>query len=163
VELLVSDSSVLIDLERGELLFVALASPLTFVVPDQLYEAELHAQGGASWVAGGLRVVDLSGDEVEQGQSYLKRDGALSVSDAFALALAAGRRWTLLTGDARLRALAEADRVPVHGTLWLIEELRAHVDALTLATGLERMAAHPRARLPRLEVRQLLERLRIVS
>ena len=43
----VSDSSVLIDLERGSLFAAAFALRLKFCVPDLLYRLELQPHGGA--------------------------------------------------------------------------------------------------------------------
>ena len=45
--ILVSDTSILIDLERGGLLEAAFACGLTMVVPDLLYERELEPENGA--------------------------------------------------------------------------------------------------------------------
>lgn len=44
--ILVSDTSVLIDLEREGLLEAAFSCGLTMVVPDLLYERELEAENG---------------------------------------------------------------------------------------------------------------------
>ncbi|MDG0857490.1 hypothetical protein [Roseateles puraquae] len=44
--ILVSDTSVLIDLERGGLLEPAFSCGLTMVVPDLLYDRELVAENG---------------------------------------------------------------------------------------------------------------------
>ena len=44
--ILVSDTSVLIDLERGELISCAFKLSATFAVPDVLYERELRDYGG---------------------------------------------------------------------------------------------------------------------
>ncbi|MEI2713936.1 MAG: hypothetical protein V9G04_11790 [Nocardioides sp.] len=45
--ILVSDTSILIDLERGGLLEAAFSCGLTMVVPDLLYERELEPENGA--------------------------------------------------------------------------------------------------------------------
>lgn len=44
----VSDSSVLIDLERGSLIAAAFALKLEFCVPDLLFRLELEPYGGIS-------------------------------------------------------------------------------------------------------------------
>ena len=46
VKVLVSDTSVLIDLDRGSLVEPAFRLPFGFTVPDLLYERELKAHGG---------------------------------------------------------------------------------------------------------------------
>ena len=118
--ILVSDSSVLIDLERAQLLSIALASPLELVVPDELFYAELASYGGEAWLQSGLIMVPLEGDEVQRAQTYLSRAPALSIIDAYALALTASRTWVRLTGDSRLRREAARDQVDVHAILWLL-------------------------------------------
>ncbi len=51
---LVSDVSVLIDLEHGSLLEAAFRLPFKFVVPDVLYELELKAYNGPALLELGL-------------------------------------------------------------------------------------------------------------
>ena len=118
----VSDTSVLIDLERGGLLEAAFRLPFAFAVPDLLYEKELKAHG-SRLIELGLRIGELDGEGVTQALEYQRRTPALSLPDCFALALAARGNWTLLTGDSRLRRLAEAIRVDCHGLLWLLDEM----------------------------------------
>jgi predicted nucleic acid-binding protein len=161
VGILVSDTSVLIDLERGDLLETALRSRLELVVPDVLYRQEIEPYSGDRWTAWGLGIIELSPIEAEHGQDYLSRDPALSVPDAFALALARDRAWTLVTGDRRLRQMAQAEVVPVHGLLWLLEQLANDgTDCTLLCTGLTRVLDHPLCRLPRQEAGRLLAKLR---
>jgi hypothetical protein len=58
---LVSDTSVLIDLERGELIECAFELSATFVVPDVLYERELREYGGDGLLKLGVKVESLDG------------------------------------------------------------------------------------------------------
>jgi hypothetical protein len=62
--ILVSDTSVLIDLERGGLLEPSFSCGLTMVVPDLLYARELEADNGPLLRHLGLGVVALVPDEV---------------------------------------------------------------------------------------------------
>ena len=103
MRVLVSDTSVLVDLERGSLLDAAFRMPFEFAVPDLLYERELKDHGGDGLCRRGLRVSELDGDGVARALRYRRDWPALSLSDCFALALAAENRWILLTGDAALR------------------------------------------------------------
>ena len=124
----VSDSSVLIDLERGSFSVAAFALRLEFCVPDLLYRRELEPYGGDRLRAMGLRILDLDDIGVTQAVRYRQAVAALSLSDAFALALAHRTGSTLLTGDARLRRLAIDQKVVCHGVLWLLDRmLRAKV------------------------------------
>jgi hypothetical protein len=60
MNILVSDTSVLIDLERGELLETVFSAGLTLVVPDLLYERELENDIGPYLRHLGLGVVTLN-------------------------------------------------------------------------------------------------------
>jgi hypothetical protein len=121
MKILVSDTSVLIDLERGGLLDSCFQLPFELAVPDLLYARELKDFGGPALVARGLRVEELSGDEVTAAQTVRAAHRKLSLPDAFAYALASVRAWTLLTGDGELRTLAAAQGVPFFGVLWVLD------------------------------------------
>ena len=159
---LVSDTSVIIDLERGELLESVFQLAVDFAVPDLLFHRELAGPLGDRLLALGLRVEELSPGEV-QGATVLRRaDATLSLPDTFAFALAQGRQWTLLTGDAGLRRTAEAHALDVHGTLWVLDQLEAQgaCSLQVLAAGLAKASGHPRCRLPKAEVTARLNRYR---
>ena len=158
--MVVSDTSVLVDLDRGSLLEAAFRLPFKFAVPDLLYKRELEAHSGARLRQLGLRVLSLDGDEVMQALSRRRRHTALSLPDCFALTLAVRHKWTLLTGDAKLRRLAEAEDVECHGVLWLLDEMHKAAAASTrkLHSGLAALSKHPRCRLPKAEVQQRLKR-----
>jgi hypothetical protein len=160
MRILVSDTSVLIDLERGNLLDSCFKLPLVVAVPDLLYSRELADYGGAALVARGLRVEGLTGDEVAFAQKTRGDHPKLFLPDAFAYTLASERGWTLLTGDGELRALAQAEKVPLFGVLWLLDQLfdGQVIEASALVAGLEVIAAHPRCRLPRAEIQARLDR-----
>ena len=161
MRVLVSDTSILIDLERADLLRATFSLDAEFVVPDLLYERELRDSGGADLLALGLRVESLDESEVECAQAYRRVHPRLALPDTFALTLAKSRRWLLLTGDGPLRALAAAEEVECHGVLWLIDLMHAErvVEAMILRAGLEQLARHPRCRLPRAEIDVRLVRL----
>src|SRR5229473_8031116 len=121
MRILVSDTSVLIDLERGGFLDSCFKLPFEFAVPDLLYARELAEFGGPALVARGLLVQELTRDEVTTAQTVRGDHPKLSLPDAFAYALASARGWTLLTGDGELRALAQAQQVPFFGVLWILD------------------------------------------
>jgi hypothetical protein len=152
--ILVSDTSVLIDLERGGLLEAAFACGHQLVVPDLLYVLELEPENGPLLKAMGLQVVELTSEEVEFAQAAQAATPALSPADCFALSCARRPQHMLVTGDMALRRKAEGDAVPCRGLLWLLDEMEASgaISAMSLAEGLGRIAAHPRCRLPKAEV-----------
>jgi hypothetical protein len=162
MRVLVSDTSVLIDLERAGLLRVAFSLDAEFIVPDLLFERELRDNGGAELLALGLRVESLDEGEVGRAQEYRRIHARLALPDTFALMLAKSRRWLLLTGDGALRSLAVAEQVECHGVLWLFDLMHTEgaAEPAILQAGIERLALHPRCRLPRAEIDLRLARLR---
>lgn len=160
--ILVSDTSVLIDLERGQFVDCCFKLPHEFAVPDLLYRRELADFGGPELIRRGLRVEELTREELTAVQDIRGKRPQLSLPDAYAYALAASRRWTLLTGDAQLRAAAHDARLSFYGVLWVCDQIfEAGVVASELvAVGLEAIAAHPRCRLPRGEIAIRVERYR---
>ena len=159
MRVLVSDTSVLIDLERGSLLEASFRLPFRFSVPDLLYERELKDWGGEELIRLGLSVEELDGDGVQRARAYQRQTPALSLPDCFALVLAQIRSWILLSGDSALRRLAVAEAVECHGLLWLLDEMRdaAVVSIRKLYDGLATIAEHPRCRLPKPEIRRRLD------
>ena len=162
VRVCVSDTSVLIDLNRGSLVGAVFGLPVEFVVPDLLYERELRENGGEDLRELGLRVEELDGPGVVRALGYRVREPSLSLVDSFALALAVENCWTLLTGDRVLRSLASSESVDCHGLLWVLDQMveAAVVDRRILYSGLKAIGDHPRCRLPRAEVNKRLERWR---
>lgn len=158
MRVLVSDTSVLVDLERGSLLEASFRLPFQLAVPDLLYERELKGYGGDDLIRLGLVVEELDGDGIMRALAYRRQVPALSVPDSFALALAQTREWVLLTGDGALRQLANDEAVECHGMLWLLDEIDSAAAATVqeLHDGLTAISQHPRCRLPRVEIRRRL-------
>jgi predicted nucleic acid-binding protein len=158
--ILVSDTSVLIDLDRGGLLESAFSLPYGFAVPDVLYDREMLEGWGEQLREWGLRVEELSEAGVRNALRYRKARASLSVPDSFALALAKERDWLLLTGDNVLRDLAARENVECHGVLWVFDlpERAGAPGPKILHEGLSRLALHPRCRLPTREIAIRLER-----
>lgn len=66
--------------------------------------------------------------------------------------------WPLLTGDKRMRALADEEHLEVYGVLWVIDRFAEHriVRKPTLAKALRGMLDDPRTRLPNAEINKRL-------
>ena len=158
MHVLVSDTSVLVDLEHGSLLEASFRLPFRFVVPDLLYERELKNYGGKGLRRLGLIVEELDGDSVGRAIAYRQQTPGLSLPDCFALVLAQTRSWVLLSGDGALRQLASAEAVECHGVLWLLDAMdhAAVVSIRELYDGLTAITKHPRCRLPKHEIRRRL-------
>ena len=155
MDVMVADTSVLIDPERGQFLEHTFALPFRFKVPDLLYRNELASRMdspgfGEHLIRLGLEVVELEGDEVERAVLIGRENRSLSLPDSFALALATSRRWTLLTGDGVLRYLAKCLRVTCHGVLWVLDRIHENriASPADLVAGLMAIRDHPRCRLP---------------
>jgi hypothetical protein len=154
---LVSDTSVLVDLQRGGVLEIALGLPYEFAVPDLLFERELREWDGLALQDITILTLDAGGVELAVG--YRRVDAKLSLPDTFALALAKRGGYTLLAGDASLRAMAQSESVECHGVLWVLDEIaRLELAPLeTVCAALVSISDHPRCRLPRGEIRKRLE------
>lgn len=159
--LVISDANILIDMETGGLLAPMFRLAYRFAVPDVLYEEELREHHP--------RVIRLGLGKMElraEGVAYVGRLSAeatrrgIGRNDLFALALSRQEDCMLLTGDARLRTLAEEEGRYVHGTIWLVTELvRAGRIRLPRARrAFEEMRAASR-RLPWAEVEAQLREL----
>ena len=157
--LLVSDTSVLVDLERGGILREFFDLPFDIGVPDVLFEDELEDWEGPDLVALGLKVLTLTSDGVSLAQTYQVAAPELSIPDSFALALAKMDDHILLAGDASLRNLAEDEHVVVHGVLWVFDQLEeSGVAKEKLHAALSAIASHPRCRLPNAEIQKRLNK-----
>jgi len=112
IEVIVNDTSCLIDLHKGGLLTTALLLPFRFIVALPLITAELHSFDDNDWSnlhKRGLHVVDLDAKRVERAFTLKSLFPGLSAYDCFSLALAEStKNAVLLTGDQQLRARAVA-------------------------------------------------------
>jgi hypothetical protein len=160
--LLVSDTSVLIDLDRGGLLETLFQLAFGIAVPDVLYASELESWRGRELVELGLQVLELDENGVSLAQAYTTADRRISLPDGFALALARIGGHVLLTGDQHLRALAGREGVGCHGLLWVLDEFESSglVSSGDLLAGLALISSHRRSRLPVEEVRERENRYR---
>lgn len=158
--ILVSDTSVLVDLSIGQLLEPTFASGLTLAVPDILYAAELASRNGAYLQKLGLGVLTLSDAEVAQIQEIKAQRGGLSLPDCSALVCAMRPDFALLTSDGPLRAEAQRRKIAMYGIFWLLDQLEqtGQVSNKILWGGLSQLASDPRCRLPQNEIKARLDR-----
>lgn len=164
MRVIVSDSSCVIDLRKGGLLERFLELPFEFVIPDVLLENELLSLSSAdrSLLRRQMEVASVDGSGVDRAEEFLAAAPALSVFDAFALVVAEDRADSiLLTGDRRLRMLAEVQRVEVHGVLWVVEQLSLHGKAppTALLEALRIWEEEAAVRLPGKELARVVQRV----
>ncbi|MBE0616706.1 MAG: type II toxin-antitoxin system VapC family toxin [Proteobacteria bacterium] len=135
----VPDANVWIDLADGGLLAEAFQVGVEWLTLD-LTAGEL-VSCGADLMALGLRTATLPGPQVAEMFTLRGRYPKPSLTDIGALVLAKYVGGILVTGDGDLRKAAEAEGVPLHGTLWILDEL-VRLDAVApgrAADALDRM------------------------
>lgn len=164
--IVVNDASALIDLKKGQLLHLLGALPYRWVIPLPIREEEMLSFSGQDWAtleAAGLETFDLPPALVGEAFAVRRAFPSLSPNDCFCLVSAEDfEDAVLLTGDGRLRTIAEQRQVNVHGVLWIIDqlletktcELSALVRALTIWRD------DPAVRLPG---REILSRLKQIE
>lgn len=156
--LCIVDASVLIDLEKGELVEEFLRLRCRWATP----EAVIYEVGdplGSALTSGGLAIIDMTPDEVQEVLSLREKYNRVSVSDLFCLVLARNRKAILITGDQPLRKAAEAEGARVRGTLWMLDEMVSSriIPGIKAAEALKRMIAGG-GRFPPEECRKRLKR-----
>lgn len=97
--------------------------PYTVLAPDVIV-AELLEPAGKTLLDLGLQSMDFSGADVMRVIELSRNHPEVSINDLFALLLAEIQGTMLLTGDKRLRCIAERHHNrQVHGTLWVLDQL----------------------------------------
>lgn len=166
MRVVISDSSVLIDLAKTRLIESTLALPYEFVIPDVIFADELidlRHYKKEQLLELGFKIGSLKGEEVETAFEYGVRYKPLTANDCFALVLSETiSEAILLTGDGDLRKAAQRHKVETHGIIWLCEQMRAcqTVDEKILLVALESLRDDPRCRIPRRELNWLVEQLK---
>lgn len=97
MKVLVSDTSVLIDLDAGRLSRRRFAYPTNSRCPTCCTSASSRTTAGPDLIRLGLQIAELRGDQVALAVSYRRTRKSLSLPDSFALALALARTnsWAL--------------------------------------------------------------------
>jgi predicted nucleic acid-binding protein len=125
MQLLISDANILIDIDDGGLLSSLFRLPYEFVTPDVLFDEELK-ENHPNLLALGLRIKAIESNFIAYAFSLKSSHGIVSVHDCLALSLAKQEACPLLTGDRRLKKLAEKEAVIVKGTIWIVEQMVTH-------------------------------------
>jgi predicted nucleic acid-binding protein len=165
MRIIINDSSALIDLAKTRLLENLLQLPYRFVIPDVLYADELitlHHYRRKQLLDIGFVLGELDGPQVGKASAYSQQYPQLSLNDCFALVMAETTAdAVLLTGDQRLRRVAERHRVETHGILWLLDQLLegGAVDPAILRDALRSLIRDPAVHLPAKEVQRRMHAL----
>lgn len=164
MKVLVSDSSILIEFSKRELLDKMFQLEFQFAVPDLLSYEELIDLGAYSrqdLLAFGLRVESVDAEGVEAAIAYQSERPALSVVDAFALALADREGWHLLTEDRTMRNVAQSKGIAHRDALWVVDSMIdvGILPASQAVAALEAMRNDPRCPVPNPELTARIRRL----
>ena len=122
---LVTDTNIWIDLENGKILAEVFRLPYQFFTTDFAVEEFIHP-GWAKLQDLGLQTHDLEPEYILELVRLRQIHHHLSAIDLAALLLAKALDASLVTGDRRLNELAKAQGVPVHGVLWILDEMVIH-------------------------------------
>lgn len=150
----VLDTSVAIDLHRGDLFDALFKLPARYMVPDIMYADELQAWFGEALLSRGLIVQELQETEIAEAREFLRRYPSLSVPDAYAMALSAKGRHTVLAGARDMREIGAEIGIEVRGVLHvfdMIEDAQL-LSPASLHTCLTMVCRSRRVRLPQDEV-----------
>jgi predicted nucleic acid-binding protein len=120
---LVVDTNVLIDLHWGDVLNEFFALPYEFFSPDVIISEELKSPDGEELLNLGLQSYEMDAEGVQEVYNLAEKHRNIAVNDLFAFVAAKKEGFLLLTGDERLRKLAEGNGVTVHGTLWVLDQM----------------------------------------
>ncbi len=153
------------DLAKVRLVEPVVRLPFEFVIPDVVLARDVLDFGPYS--AAGLLQLGFVAGALDGAQTRCARDyflqhrQQLSLSDCFAWRLAEVHDGILMTGEARLIAIATAANVEVRGILWAIEMMAKHkISTGVLVDALDRLGSDPPRNLPEAETRALRERLK---
>ena len=166
MKVLVSDSSILIEFSKRELLDRMFLLEFQFAVPDLLFHEELIDLGAYSrqdLLGFGLKVESLDAEGVEMAIAYQAERPALSLVDSFSLALASGRGWKLLTEDRVMRSVAESEGIAHRDAMWLVDSMldAGIVSGTHVVDVLEAMRDDPRCPVPIPDLALRIRRLRV--
>ena len=120
--LCVIDASVLIDLIYGGILVEFQSLPITILVPD-IVKNEVEEDRPNDLDGLDSQIIEFTGEQVSEVIEMRKIHRNISTPDLFAYIGAREKTSILLTGDKKLRTLAEGNGMIVHGILWILDEL----------------------------------------
>lgn len=168
MKILVNDTNIFIDLHSVGLLEEMCRLPyeihtVDFVVAE-IADADQRRIFDELVDRGEIYVDGFTADEViEIVEEHSSVSSNLSIPDCSVCYFARKHNVPMLTGDRRLRRYAEEQSIEVHGILFIFDELVRHdiISTSMAADRLEELFAI-NARLPKAEIRERINRWRIV-
>jgi len=163
-KLIISDTNIFIDLISINALDKLFLLPCdiftTDFVVDEIEQPKQSEEIFKHIDAKNLKVVTLSFDELID-VNTMKESSAISITDCSVLFLAKKTSGRLLSGDGKLRKVAEKGNVKVSGILYIFDNLIEYgfLDKITTATLLEHLMVI-NSRLPKGECEKMIEEWR---
>lgn len=168
MKILVNDTNIFIDLHSVGLLEEMCRLPYEIHTVDlvvaEIADADQRKIFDELVARGEISVDGFTADEViEIVEEHSSVSGNLSIPDCSVCYFARKHNVPMLTGDRRLRRYAEEQSIEVHGILFIFDELVRHdiISTSMAADRLEELFAI-NARLPKAEIRERINRWRIV-
>lgn len=153
----VADANIWIDLHHADLLDAAFQLDVSWVTPD-LITHELRTLSSDLLVTRGLTIRTLNADELMRIPALSRTYPGPSAPDLAALVVANADGGIVITGDGPLRKAAEQEDLPVHGVLWILDQLvEREIIAYARARAALRAMLSRGARLPEQPVRERLD------
>lgn len=126
MQIIVSDTSCLVDIRKASLLKAFARMPYNILIPDVLFEEEFlkfSERDKSLLLDNGVYIVEIPAEGVAEAQALYIQNPALTLNDCFAYVVARQHEDSiLLTGDSGLRTLAQNSGIEVHGVLWVLDE-----------------------------------------
>lgn len=149
MELLISDTCILIDLLNGRLLDRMCELPYNLGVSDALLygidndEPELIIPNSEQVLNAGFQVYSLNSSEIIEVFELNTKYARPSLNDIFGLVVAKKNNAILLTSDGGLRKSALKENVEVRGILWILDEMINNkvIDKRTAVKSLNKIRA----------------------
>lgn len=123
----IQDANIIIDLIKIELFSSCLRLPYQFVTTNLIFYSELNEEqvaiAEAHIQSEQFALITISDEDLAAILIEAKTDTRLSEQDWSAYYYAQKLNALLLTGDKRLREMAEANNIRVCGILWILDEV----------------------------------------
>lgn len=125
MEYISSDTNVWLDFSAIDRLELPFKLPYRYLMNREAIDDELlnPPDIGKALIGMGLQPTELTDEEFYLAEEFSEQYARLSVYDCIALAIAKNRELILLTGDGALRKAAVTEKVPVMGTIGILDQL----------------------------------------
>ena len=120
---IINDTNIWIDLKLTNIIEKVFLLPYELAVPDILYNDELKDMDGELLEANGIKIIEMTNDEVVETAERSGMTNRVSFNDLTTLVVAKSRGYILVTGDGNLRKIAKSENVELRGTICLIDEM----------------------------------------